>query len=74
MPILAMFITTFFGTLISHLLSLIALRITGSPVSPWEALNQITMPSLLLNLLLSVPFYAFFSDLAKWIYPVELEM
>jgi hypothetical protein len=27
-----------------------------------------------LNLLLALPFYAIFGDLAKWLYPEELEM
>lgn len=73
-PILAMFAATFFGTLIVHLISLLVLRISGNPMPILEALNLITLPSLLLNLLLAVPIYAVFSDLAKWVYPEQLEI
>jgi rod shape-determining protein MreD len=72
-PILAMFVATFFATLLTHTLSLVALRILGDPLPIWEALNLITLPSILLNLLLAVPAYALFSDLASWLYPEKLE-
>ncbi len=73
-PILAMFVATFFGTVISHLIALVALRLTGTQMPLLESLNLITLPSVLLNLLLAIPFYALLSDLAKWLYPEELEM
>jgi hypothetical protein len=34
----------------------------------------ITLPSLILNLLLAIPAYALFTDLAKWLYPEPLEV
>jgi rod shape-determining protein MreD len=73
-PLLAMLIVVFFGTLIIHLLSIAALRIVQAPLSLAEAINLVTLPSVLLNLLLAIPFYALFSDLAKWLYPEELEI
>jgi rod shape-determining protein MreD len=73
-PILAMFVTTFFGTLIAHLIALVALRIAGTPLSLFETVNLITLPSLLLNLILAIPIYAIFSDLANSLYPEELEV
>ena len=73
-PILAMFVATFVGTLVMHFLDLIVLRLAGNPI-PWlEALELITLPSLLLNLLLALPAYFIFADLAKWLYPEGLEM
>lgn len=73
-PILAMFITTFLGTLLTQLINLVALRFFGTSL-PWlEVLNQITLPSVLLNLLLAIPFYALLGDLANWLYPEELEV
>jgi rod shape-determining protein MreD len=73
-PILAMFLAVFVGTLSTHLLNLIALRLVGNPM-PWlPALELITLPSLLLNLLLALPAYVIFADLAKWLYPEGLEM
>jgi rod shape-determining protein MreD len=73
-PLLAMFVVTFFGTLITQSVSLVALRLIGSPIPPAEAFIRITLPSLVLNLILSVPTFALFSELAHWIYPEEIEI
>jgi rod shape-determining protein MreD len=73
-PLLAMAIATFFGTLLAHLTALIALRVAGSPLPFWESLNLVTLPSVFLNLLVAIPVYAIVSDLAKWVYPEKLEM
>jgi rod shape-determining protein MreD len=73
-PILAMFIAVFAGTMISHMVSIIALQISGYAI-PWnEAINLVTLPSLLLNLLLSLPAYLSMGELAGWLYPEELEV
>lgn len=71
---LAMFVVTFIGTLIIHALSIFSLRLIGNPIPIWEAINLITLPSLLLNLLLSIPIYALIGDLASWLYPEEIEV
>lgn len=73
-PLLAMFVTVFAGTLAMHSLTLGVLWINGVPIPPLEALNLVTLPSLVLNLLLSLPLFIFIRDLAKWIYPEELEI
>jgi rod shape-determining protein MreD len=73
-PILAMFISTFVGTLVMHIISLVALRLVGTTLPLREALNLITLPSVLLNLLLAIPVYALIGDLANWLYPEELEV
>ena len=73
-PILAMLVAVFAGTLVTNLLNLIALLLAGNPMSWLDALELITLPSLLLNLLLALPAYAIFADLAKWLYPEGLEM
>jgi hypothetical protein len=72
-PILAMLVATFFGTLLVNLVIITALRVTDTPIGFWEAINLVTLPSVLLNLLVAIPFYAVFSDLAKWLYPEPLE-
>ena len=74
LPILAMLIATFFGTLITHLVQIVALRVLGTSLPFWESLNLVTLPSVLLNLLLAIPFYAIFSDLARLLYPEPLEV
>jgi hypothetical protein len=73
-PILAMFFAVFTGTIITHLVAMIGLRLTGN-IIPWvEGFNLITLPSLLLNLLLALPAYSLMGDLAGWLYPEELEV
>jgi hypothetical protein len=72
-PIIAMFVTVFSGTLLSHSISIIALRIVGDPIPIISALELITLPSLLLNLIISIPAYGVLSDLANRLYPEEVE-
>jgi len=74
MPILAMFVATVGGTLVQNVLYYLALQIHGTPLPLNESLSLIILPSALLNLLLSLPVYALVSDLANWVYPVEVEI
>ena len=71
-PIMAMLVATFTATLIYHGMSLAALALTGSGLPLSESLTLITLPSMLLNLLLALPVYIVITDLAHWIYPVEI--
>jgi rod shape-determining protein MreD len=73
-PILAMLVATFFGTLMVNLVVILALQLADTPISFWEAINLVTLPSVLLNLLIAIPLYALFSDLANWLYPEPLEI
>jgi len=73
-PILAMFVTTFLATIFMHALSLIGLRLTGASIAPLDAFNLITLPSVLLNLLVGIPIYALLGELAKMLYPEEIEV
>lgn len=73
-PLVAMLIATFVGTLVVQSVDLILLSLAGNPLSWLQAVNLITLPSLLLNLLLAVPAYVMFGDLANWLYPEQLEM
>jgi rod shape-determining protein MreD len=70
-PLLAMFSVTFIGTLIMNFLSFAVLRVLGTPFSPADVIGLITLPSLLLNMLFSIPVYTFMRDLARWVYPPE---
>ena len=71
-PILAMFMTTFMGTIVVQLVELAALRITGVVIPFFQSINLVTLPSIMLNLLLAIPFYAILGDLSNWLYPEEL--
>jgi cell shape-determining protein MreD len=70
-PLLAMFSVTFIGTLFLHLLSFIVLRLLGTPFAFADVIGLITLPSLLLNMLFSIPIYTSMRDLARWVYPSE---
>jgi len=70
-PLLAMFSVIFIGTLFVHVLSFIALQVLGVPLLLADVANLITLPSLLLNMLFSIPVYAMMRDLAHWVYPLE---
>lgn len=70
-PLLAMFSVIFIGTIFIHLLSFIVLFALGTPLPFADVVGMITLPSLLLNLLFSIPIYALMRDLAHWVYPLE---
>jgi cell shape-determining protein MreD len=70
-PLLAMFSVVFLGTLFMHALSFGVLQILGTPFSVDDVIGLITLPGLLLNMLFSIPVYAFMRDLARWVYPFE---
>ena len=70
-PLLAMFALTLIGTLELLMLTFIQLRIVSVPLTLGEVFPQIVLPTLLLNLLLSIPIHGLFHDLARWLYPEE---
>lgn len=72
-PVLAMFVTTLLGTILSQGLSILALKIMQTPIDLFQAINQVLLPSLLLNLVLALPIRALMVDLAQWAYPVEIQ-
>lgn len=73
-PVLAMFLTIFISTVVINLINFTALKLIGNPIVLLEILELITLPSLLLNLVLALPAYILFADLAKWLHPEGLEM
>ncbi len=71
-PLLAMFIATFLGTLVSHLITFAVLQIAGTAIPVQQTFYLITLPSIVLNLILAIPIYYILADLANWLYPSEL--
>ena len=72
-PIFAMFIVTILGTFFQQGIYIIMLQISGAPI-PWGiSLDQVVLPSLLLNLIFALPIYAVVSELVGRIYPLEVE-
>lgn len=68
-PILAMFMTTILGTILYHVLSILALQVSGTLIPFQQALTQVTLPSTLLNLILALPVYTVITDFAHWVHP-----
>ncbi|WP_139044420.1 hypothetical protein [Leptolinea tardivitalis] len=73
-PVLAMLVSTFIGTMIMLLLSMVVLQINGSAISTKEAFNLVILPSLLWNLILSIPVYSIINELVDWVYPDEVNV
>jgi rod shape-determining protein MreD len=73
-PVLAMLVAIFLGTLITQGLAWVSLRILGVPLPALQSFYLVLLPSLLLNLLLAVPVYVLAGDLAGWLYPQEIEI
>lgn len=70
-PLLGMFVIVFVGTLLLHILTIVTLRLTGSPLSFEEALSVVTLPSLFINLSLALVAFPILRDLAVWVYDIE---
>ena len=72
-PILAMFIVTLVGTLFQHAVYIVALQVSGAPISWGDSLDSIILPSVLLNLLFALPMYALVNDVVGRLFPLEVE-
>jgi rod shape-determining protein MreD len=72
-PFLAMLAAIFISTILSQLIAFLSRMALGVSMSLTQVLNLILLPSLLLNLILAIPVYSIMHDLARWLYPEELE-
>ena len=71
-PLLAMFAVTLIGTVELLMLTYIQRMILNVPLVLNEVIPQVVLPTILLNLLLSIPVHSLFHDLAGWLYPKEV--
>ena len=72
-PILAMFAAAVLGTFLIQMLEIVVLFIFGRSITFQDSFTFVTLPSALLNLLLALPIYTVMADVAKWVYPREVE-
>ncbi|MEJ5202544.1 MAG: hypothetical protein WHV66_09975 [Anaerolineales bacterium] len=72
MPVMAMLVLTVIGTFIQHFLTIVSLQINGVPIAFSEGIKFVTLPSALLNLILSIPVYVLVVDMAGFVYPEEV--
>lgn len=64
-PLLAMFFIVFMGTIFQHLLYMVSLFISRTAFAWREAIFNILLPSLILNMLLAIPVHALIQELAR---------
>jgi len=68
-PLLGMFLLTFGATILSHLLSIGVLFVQSIPFDFSEALVDIVLPAVFLNMFLSVPMHAIVREMSLWMNP-----
>jgi hypothetical protein len=73
-PVLAMLVSSFFGTLVIQIISMVVLQVTGTNLSMMEGFNLVILPSILWNLILAIPVYTLVGELASWVYPDEVQI
>lgn len=69
-PLLAMLLVTLLGTLLMHFMTMAALFLNGRSFPFNIAWSQVTIPSLLLNLLMAIPVYATVRSINDQVNPV----
>jgi hypothetical protein len=72
-PVLALFLMVSIGSVLQPGLALVVFQLSGNPLPLVESLGQVIFPSFFINLLLALPVYILITDLAKWIFPREIE-
>ncbi len=73
-PVLGMLIATIVGTFFQHIVEVVVLFVAGTQLPFSQSMVLVTLPSVLLNLILARPVYALVTDLARWVYPVEVQI
>lgn len=73
-PLLAMLIVVLLGTFFQLALYVIVLQITGAPISWAQSLDNVMLPSVLLNMIFALPIYAIVKDLSRRISPLEVDV
>ncbi|TLN28597.1 hypothetical protein FDZ74_00280 [bacterium] len=72
-PLLVMLLLTLLSTILQHGITLATLMVSGTSLPILDSLSLVTLPSILLNMLLAVPFYVVMTDMANWLFPEEIE-
>jgi rod shape-determining protein MreD len=70
-PILMMLVGTTVGTFFLLAVEYLTRSITATPLPLGKSLSLVILPSILLNLLFSIPVYTLIADLANVLYPAE---
>ena len=73
-PLITMLIVTFVGTIFQQAVYVVALQVSGAPITWRESIDMVILPSILLNLIFAIPIFAIASELARRVYPMEEEL
>lgn len=73
-PIWLLVTATFFGTFLIYGLEIFYRWLTAVPLDLIEVMNIVLLPSLVMNMILVLPVYAFIGEIAKRVYPKEVEV
>jgi hypothetical protein len=69
-----MLIATIGATFAQHIIEIVVLFIAGTQLPFSQSVVLVTLPSILLNLFFALPVYALVTDLARRIYPIEVQI
>ncbi|HDD61809.1 MAG TPA: rod shape-determining protein MreD [Chloroflexi bacterium] len=64
-------LVVFFGTMFSHALSFLVLLLQGSEISFGTVLQVVTLPSIILNFMISLPIFILTQDILEQVNPQE---
>jgi len=70
-PLLSFYLVLIVGSLASYTIVMVSLQLTGYSQNLREMISTIIMPSLLLNLIFSLPVYLLARDMSNWLHPQE---
>ena len=68
-PLLGMFLLTFGATILANFLSITVLFVQRIPFDFTEALVNVVLPAVFLNMFLAIPVHAIVRELSVWLYP-----
>jgi len=68
MPIFTMLIITIVATFFQHLLYIVTMQFQGISISLLSSLQEITLPSIFLNIIIAFPVYFIVRDAQKFVY------
>jgi hypothetical protein len=72
-PLLGMLVLTFAATLLQVALNIVYLFITRVDLNFTDALVEVALPSVLLNMLLAIPVHAIVREIALYAFPKGVE-
>ena len=73
-PLLSMFLLIFFGTFLEHGVFVLGLFAQGISVNLAEIFTQVLLPSVLLNMLLTIPIHALVQEVFRNMSPMGTEI